>query len=154
MKEDVEKIKVFLDSNKVNYQLLEHEAVFTSEQAAKARNAKLEEGAKSMIIRSEGVFYDFILSAAKKLDWNKIKDILNSKSASLADPKEVVEVINCEVGSVPPFGNLYNLKVYCDPSLLENEYIEFNAGIHTVSMRMKSKDWKEVVQPEVVSFAK
>ena len=61
MKEDVEKIKVFLDSNKVNYQLLEHEAVFTSEQAAKARNAKLEEGAKSMIIRSEGVFYDFIL---------------------------------------------------------------------------------------------
>ncbi len=154
MKQDFIKIKKFLDENKVNYKVIEHEPVFTSEQAAKVRGMDLKMGAKSMIVRSEGKFYDFVLSAAKKIDWNKVKDILKNKSVSLADPAEVLKVINCEIGSVPPFGSLYGIKLYCDPSLLENEEIEFNAGLHEVSIRMSSKDWLKLANPEVVYFTK
>ncbi|HLC58310.1 MAG TPA: YbaK/EbsC family protein [Candidatus Nanoarchaeia archaeon] len=154
MKQDFEKIKKFLDSNKIKYEVLEHESVFTSEDAARVRNAKLEEGAKSMVVRSSGKFYNFVLSASKKLDWNKIKEILNTKSASLASPEEVLSNIHCEIGSVPPFGNLYGLEVYCDPSLLNNLEIEFNAGLHTNSIRMKAEDWKRIVKPIVIDFTK
>ncbi|MBS3152446.1 deacylase [Candidatus Woesearchaeota archaeon] len=154
MKQDFLKIREFLDSNKVQYEIIEHEPVYTSEDAARVRNADLKIGAKSMVIRSEGKFYNFVLSAAKKIDWLKVKSILHTKSASLASPEEVLNAINCEIGSVPPFGNLYNIKLYCDPSLLENEEIEFNAGLHTISIRMKSKDWKNLVNPEIIDFTK
>ena len=154
MKEDFEKIKNLLDKNKVEYKLFEHEPVRTSEEAAKIRSVDIKSGAKSMIIRSDGKFYNFVLSAAKKINWNKVKTILNSKSASFVSPEEVLENVHCEIGSVPPFGNLYNLKVYCDPSLLENELIDFNAGMHEVSIRMKSKDWIKLANPEIVEFTK
>lgn len=154
MIEDFKKIKEFLDNNKISYEILEHEPVYTSEDAAKIRKSDINKGAKSMIVRSEGKFYNFVLSGAKKIDWNKIKKILKSKSASLAAPEEVLKVVNCKIGSVAPFGNLYNLKVYCDPFLLENEFIEFNAGLHTKSIKMKSKDWIKIVNPEIVEFTK
>ena len=152
MREDFENIKKLLEEHTVAYQLIEHEAVFTSEQAASVRNADLKEGAKSMIVRSNGTFYNFVLSAAKKINWTKLKNILNTKSASLATPEEVKRTVHCEIGSVPPFGNLYKIKLYCDPSLLKNEMIEFNAGLHTHSIRMKAQDWKNLTEPEIVEF--
>src|SRR3989344_7272275 len=154
MKEDFEKIKNLLDENKVKYEVSEHEPVYTSDDAARVRGVDIRSGAKSMIIRSDGKFYNFVLSAAKKIDWKKVKKILNGESASFASPEEVKKEIHCEVGSVPPFGNLYGLTVYCDRSLLENEYIDFNAGLHTISIRMKAKDWEKIVKPEVVEFGK
>ena len=154
MKEDFEKIKNLLEKAKVKYEIFEHEPVYTSEDAARVRGVDIKSGAKSMVIRSDGKFYNFVLSAARKIDWKKVKKVLNSKSASLASPEEVKEATNCEIGSVSPFGNLYGLKVYCDLYLLENDLIEFNAGLHTMSIKMNSKDWIKLVNPEVVDFCK
>ncbi len=153
MKEVSEKIKELLNKSNIDYKLIEHEAVFTSEQAAKARNSLLKEGAKSMILKGNKEFYDFVLSAEKKIDWKKVKNILNTKDISLATPQEVLKITQCEIGSVPPFGNLFNLKVICDPSLLKNEFIEFNAGLHTISIRMKARDWQRIVNPQLIEFA-
>jgi len=149
-----EKIKEILDKNKVEYSIIKHKPVRTSEEAAKERGIDMKSGAKSMIIRSEGRFYNFVLSAAKKIEWKTIKEILKSKSAGLATPKEVLENVDCEIGSVPPFCNIYGLKVYCDPSLLENEKIDFNAGLLDVSINMKCEDWIKITKPEVVEFGK
>ncbi len=154
MENEFKKIKNLLDNNKIIYEIKEHEPVFTSEQAAKVRGIELKSGAKSMIVKSEGKFYNLIISAAKKIDFNKIKKILNKKSVSLATPEEVLKNTGCEIGSVPPFGNLFNLTIYCDPSLLENEYIDFNAGLHNLSIRMKSKDWVVIVNPIIIDFSK
>ncbi len=154
MKEDFIKIKEFLDSLNIKYETIEHEPMGKSEEVAKLRNVDIKTGAKSMIVRSSGKFYNLVLSAAKKIDWNKVKAVLNVKSIDLASPEEIMKVINCELGSIPPFGNLYNLKVYCDKSLLENEEINFNAGTLTNSMKMKTKDWLKAVNPEIAEFSK
>lgn len=154
MKEDFAKIKKVLDENKVEYKVSEHEPVYTSEQAARIRGVDIKTGAKSIVVRSKGEFYNFVLSAAKKIDFSKVKKILNLKSVSFASAEEVLKVMHCEIGSVPPFGNLYGLDVYCDNSLLENEYIDFNAGLHTASIRMKSKDWVKIVKPKTADFSK
>ena len=149
-----EKIKELLDSKKIEYAILKHKPVRTSEEAAKVRGIDLKSGAKSMIVRSEGRFYNFVLSAEKKINWSLVKEILKTNSVSLATPEEVMKQVDCEIGSVPPFCNIYGLKIYCDPSLLENEKIDFNAGLLNVSMNMKSEDWAKIVKPEIVEFAK
>jgi len=154
MEEDFIKIKVLLNRNNVKYKIQEHLPVHTSEDAARIRNVDIKSGAKSMIVKADNNFYNFVVSAAKKLDWKKINLLLKTKKSRLASPEEVLKVMNCEIGSVPPFGNIHNLKVYCDPSLLENEFIDFNAGLLTASIRMKSKDWVKIVVPEVVDFGK
>ena len=154
MKENFEKIKEFLDENKAEYISIEHEPMGKSEEVARIRGVDIKTGAKSMIVRSEGRFYNFILSAAKKIDWNKVKTILKTKSVDLATAEEIMKTTNCVIGAVPPFGNIYGIKVYCDVSLLENEEINFNAGTLTDSIKMKTKDWVKIVNPEICEFGK
>ena len=60
----------------------------------------------------------------------------------------------CNIGSVPPFGNLFGLKVYFDKKILENDIVAFNAGSHTRSIKMKAKDLARVVNPVMGEFSK
>jgi Ala-tRNA(Pro) deacylase len=76
------------------------------------------------------------------------------RKIELADAKEVRKVTGCNIGSVPPFGNLFDLKVYFDKSVVENDVVAFNAGSHTRSIKMKAKDLVRVVNPIVGEFSK
>ena len=148
------KIKNLLDKNKIKYKFFEHEPTPTSEIAAKVRGVDLKQGAKAMLLRSEGKFYMFVLSGVDKIDFKKVRTILESKSVSFASSEEVKEITNCVPGGVPPFGNLFNVIVYVDKNLLKNERIDFIAGKQTVSMEMSSKDYLKVVKPKVEDFVK
>ncbi|MEK6812958.1 MAG: YbaK/EbsC family protein, partial [Nanoarchaeota archaeon] len=144
----------FLDHHKITYQYFEHEPTPTSEIAAKLRGVALETGAKAMIIRSEGKFFMLVLPAHKKIDFGKVKTMLNSKSVSFATAEEVQKVTQCIPGGVPPFGNLFGIPVYMDRELLENTVINFNAGLQTVSIEMKVQDWLKIVNPIKTTFTK
>lgn len=128
---------------------MNHAPVTTSEEAAKVRGRGVEEGlkrgAKAMILRSEGKFYQFVLPGHLKLDFKKAKQVLNTKSLSLASKEEVQKITDCVPGSVPPFGNLWNIPVIADMRM--NDSIDFNAGLHETSITMSLENWKEVVNP-------
>ena len=147
------RIKELLDGKQLGYKVMVHEPVHTSEEAAKIRGVDLKQGAKAMVLRSEGKFYQFVIAGDKKIDFKKIKRILNSTSASFAMPEEVENVTGCVIGSVPPFGNLFNIPVYVDKSLLRNEVIDFNAGLRTHSLQMKLEDYLKAVNGVVEDFA-
>ena len=76
------------------------------------------------------------------------------KKLELADAKDVKRVTGCNIGSVPPFGNFFGLKVFFDKSVVENEIVAFNAGSHTRSIKMKGKDLVKIVNPVVGGFSK
>ena len=59
----------------------------------------------------------------------------------------------CEVGGMPPFGNLYGMDVYVSKLLAEDEEIAFNAGSHTELIRMAYKDFERLVKPKVARIA-
>lgn len=145
-------IVALLDENKIEFKVFEHAPVRTSEEAARVRNVPIESGAKALIIRSKGKFYQFILAADRMLDLNLAKAILKTNSISLASRDEVIEVTDCVPGSVPPFGNLFNIPVFADPSLAE--VINFNAGLLEKSIQLSLVDWKRVVKPLVCAFGK
>ena len=150
----LQKIKELLDKNNIQYRLLEHEPVYTSEQAAKVRGSKLQEGVKALVLKSdEGIFILALIAANKKVDLEKLANIFNSKRLQLAKSEEVLQQTGCEIGSVPPFGNILGLKTYMDKSVLENDVVEFNAGLHTTSIRMKAKDLASVIEPFIVDLA-
>jgi Ala-tRNA(Pro) deacylase len=153
------KIKELLVKKKIEYKHLVHEHVRTSVEAAQIRGTNLEDAAKALIIKTESKdkIYDLIqavIPADKRIDLKKLKNFLQMKNLSLASPEEVLERTGCTVGSVPPFGILFGLKVYVDESLLTKEQIVFSAGTHNDSIIMKPQDYLEIVNPVVTEFKK
>lgn len=148
------KIINLLENNNIKYELKEHLPTYTSEESAKYRNEPLKIGAKTLILKYDNEFLMCIISASKKLDSKKLKNILKTKKLRFAIPKEIKEKTNCVPGSIPPFGNLFNLKMLTDKSILENEFIAFNAGLLTKSIKLKKDDYINIINLEVVDVSK
>lgn len=149
-------IKNLLLKNKCWFEAFEHEAVKTSEEAAKLRpNYSLHQGAKAMIVQikvqKKAMFVMLVLPGDLKFDSKKVKALLQTKDLRFATEEEIEKLTEgIKIGGVPPFGNLFGLEVIADPSLFDNEKIIFNAGDRRFSIAMKSQDFKNLVNPQIV----
>jgi Ala-tRNA(Pro) deacylase len=94
------------------------------------------------------------LPASYRIDLMHVGAVIGARSVYLAGEGELaVTFPDCEVGAMPPFGNLYNLPVYVDRSLAEDETIVVQAGTHTDTISLKYADFARLVKPTVVEFA-
>ncbi len=155
----VGKILDLLKENGCVYETFEHEAVRTSEEAAKVRpEYTLKQGAKAMIVRvkmseANKRFVMLVIPGDVKFDNKKVKSVFSAKDIRFATEEEVEEVTGGVMpGGVPPFGNLFGLDVVADPGLFENEKIIFNAGDRRFSIAMKADDYRRVVEPNLVGI--
>lgn len=153
----VQRIKDLLDEYGVEYKTFEHEPVRTSEEAAATRpEYSISQGAKALIVRAkasggEKKFVQVVVPGDAKFDTKKVREVVGAKDIRFATPEEVGVLTDGIVpGGVPPFGNLFNIPVYVDKSLLDNDEIIFNAGDRSYSIAIKSDDYIRVVVPEMV----
>ena len=101
----------------------------------------------------EEKFAMLVFPADFKFDNKKVKGVLNTKDVQFATEQEISSITNgVQIGGVPPFGNLFGLKVFADPRLFENEKIIYNAGDRCFSVAMKSADYKELVKPNITEL--
>jgi|SRR3990167_4998148 len=152
----VAKILDQLKKNNFWHETFEHETVRTSEEAAKVRSGyTLNQGAKAIIVRvkeksGNKYFLMLVLPADQKINIDKLKIDLDAKDIRFASEDEVLELTGgVKPGGVPPFGNLFGLKVIADPTLFENTKIIFNAGDRRFSVAMISGDYKTLVDPQI-----
>ncbi|MBI3943674.1 MAG: hypothetical protein HY326_11730 [Chloroflexi bacterium] len=141
------------------FETFEHEAVRTSEEAAKTRPGyTLEQGAKAIIIQlrktgGEKGFVMLVMPADKRFDNTKVKALLGADKIRFATEEEISQLTDgIQPGGVPPFGNLFGLEVFADPALFEHEKIVFNAGDRRFSLAIKAADYQALVKPKVVSI--
>jgi len=149
-----EKIKNILTENHFEFETFEHEPVRTSEEASKIRTGyTIDQGAKAIIVRvkkpGEGkIFAMFVVQGSKKFDVQKVKEQFGLSDIRFAIEEEVLKITDGVLpGGIPPFGNLFGLKVYVDRGLLQNEKIVFNAGDKSFSIGMKTDDYVKIVNP-------
>ncbi len=148
-----EKIVNLLKQQSIDYEVMEHKAVYTSKEAAEVRGTELKQGCKALVCKTDKGYIQANVSGAKEIDFGKLKKILKANELRLADAKEVKKATNCNIGSVPPFGNLFNIPVYFDKSVAENEMVAFNTGSHVKSLKMKFKDLLKVTKGRVEGFS-
>jgi len=152
--EQFQSLKELLDKRGVTYQVSEHEPVYTSEQAAKIRGAELRTGVKALVLKKkEGDLILGLVAADRRIDLKKLAKVAGTRYILFANREEVSNRTGCEIGSVHPFGNLYNIPTYADVSVLENDVVNFNAGMHTVSIQMRMKDLIEIIAPMIANFS-
>jgi Ala-tRNA(Pro) deacylase len=147
-------IKKLLASHGVQYREVHHEPTRTSAESAKARGEELAVGGKAILMKVGEEFKLFVLSAAKKVDSQKIKERFGEKKLRFATPEELKDFTGLVPGAVPPFGKpITPFDLYVDVSIAANEKIAFNAGSLTDSIIMNCKDYMRVASPEVFEFA-
>lgn len=144
------KIIELLKDNDVWFEEIEHEPVYTSEQAAAVRGMDLESGAKALLFKADKIFVLVVLGGHKKVDWKKLKAQLGVKKVRMATPEEVVEKMGVEIGACYPFGNVAGLRTLADKSLAEQKIISCNPGRHDVSIKFKFSNFQNLVKPEIV----
>lgn len=143
---DTEKrIISLLEKSGVDYKIYEHEPVYTCEQAARVRGVRIDEGIKCLLLKTDRHFILVLTRGDKKIDFEKINLLENSKSLRLANEKEIENIAECKIGCVHPFSNE---KKYFDKILLQQEMIEFNPGCHNKTVRIKVNDLLELLKKE------
>lgn len=158
----VDRIITLLNENDCSYTTFEHEAVRTSEEAALVRpEYTLGQGAKALIVRvkmrgetaGQKQFAQIVVPGNVKFDAKKVREVLNAKDIRFATEEEVDKVTGgIEPGGVPPFGNLFEIPVYVDETLLQHDEIIFNAGDRRFSIALKTKEYLKVARPNIASL--
>ena len=146
------RVESLLQQQGVDFGVLRHQPVFTSEEAAAVRGVALSSGAKALICKVDARFVMFVIPADRKLESKRVRQALGARALRFATPDELRQLTGLAPGAVPPFGSLFGLPTHADTRLAENERINFNAGDHSVSVSLRWTDYLLVENPSLAAF--
>jgi Ala-tRNA(Pro) deacylase len=150
----VKRLKEFLDSNNIQYVTISHSPAYTAQAIAASAHVSGKELAKTVMVKVDEKMAMAVLPASYQVDFALMKEAVGAKKLELATEAEFKDLFSeCEVGAMPPFGNLYHMQVFAAAKLAEDDEIAFNAGSHTELIKLAYKDFERLVKPTVVKFS-
>jgi len=151
----VKKLKEYLDSHKIEYVTINHSLAYTAQRIAASAHIPGKDIAKTVVLKADGKMIMAVLPASCKINLDMLKSAVNANVVEISLEKEFSAVFpDCEVGAMPPFGNLYGMDVYVAEKLSQDEIIAFNAGSHRELIKLAYKDFEKLVNPKVVNFCR
>ena len=147
----VQQLKEFLDSRGVKYVSIKHSLAYTAQEVAASAHVSGREMVKTLVVKLDGKQALVALPANEKVDLRHVAEATGASHAELATEAEFGSRFpGCDVGAMPPFGNLYGMDTYVTESLTRDKEIAFNAGTHTEVIRMSYADFDRLVTPKKI----
>lgn len=148
------KLKEFLETHNIKYVTISHSQAFTAQEIAATTHIPGKQLAKTVMVKIDGTMAMAVLPASHRVDFDQLKKATGAKRVELATEQEFKDLFpECEIGAMPPFGNLYGMQVFVAEGLAEAEDIAFNAGSHTELIRISYKDFETHAKPKVTKFS-
>ena len=148
------KVRTYLDGLHVKYVVIGHSPAYTALETAHLAHISGQELAKTVLVKVDGGVAMAILPASCQIDFELFRRSIGARSVELATEAELRDLFpDCELGAMPPFGNLYGLPVFVAERLTERDDIAFNAGSHSVLFQMAYADFARLARPTVVRLA-
>jgi Ala-tRNA(Pro) deacylase len=148
------KLREFLDSQGIPYMTISHAVAYTAKEIAALTHISNKELAKTVVIKIDSELAMAVLPASYEVDLSSLRAATGARSVSLAKESEFKDRFpECEIGAMPPFGNLYGMAVYVDENLTKDEDIAFNAGSHNELIQVSYADFERLVKPTVLKFS-
>jgi Ala-tRNA(Pro) deacylase len=145
----VRKLKEFLNSNKIKYDTIMHTPSYTAQEIAASAHISGKEVAKTVLVKIDGKMTMVVLPASRKVDLGLLKKVVGADIVELAGEQEFESRFpDCDLGAMPPFGNLYGMDVFVADELTKDEEIAFSAGSHTELIKLAYKDFEKLVHPK------
>lgn len=146
------KLKEFLTKNKINYFSISHPAAYAARETSHVSKISERLLAKTVIINVANKRIMVVVPSNEAINFDSLKKSLKENDVSLVPENEFSRLFpDCELGAMPPFGNLYNMDVYVEKNLTKNKEIAFNAGSHTELIKMSYQDFEKLVHPKVIA---
>lgn len=143
----------YLDEHDKQYVVVTHSKAYTAPEVAASAHIPGKNMAKAIITKVDDDMKMVVLPSTHDVDFDQIKNTLQADEVKLATEDEFEDLFpDCELGAMPPFGNLYDMDTLVEKSLSEDEEIAFNAGTHKEAVKMAYKDFEELVKPDVMSI--
>ncbi|HEV8354236.1 MAG TPA: YbaK/EbsC family protein [bacterium] len=149
-----ERLEQYFKDNRVSFSVTPHVEVYTAQEVAAVEHVPGMYVAKVVIAVVDGTPTMLVLPAPFRVDIAKLTAALGAREATLATEDEFADLFpDCELGAMPPFGNLYNVPVVVDRHLTDDPKIVFRAGTHRETMTIAYADFERLVSPKVAEFA-
>lgn len=149
------RLKEFLDNHQVKYVTISHSLAYTAQGIAALTHIPGKELAKTVVVKIDNAMAMAVLPASSHLDIELLRNASGATTVLIATEGEFQDKFpDCETGAMPPFGNLYGMKVFADEVLTRDAEIAFNAGSHRELVRLAWDDFVQLVQPKIVPLAK
>jgi Ala-tRNA(Pro) deacylase len=150
----VNRLKEFLNENHVRFVTISHSQAFTAQEIAAVAHVPGKELAKTVMVKLDGKLAMVVLPAPDQVSTTRLKKVTGASEAEVASEADFADRFpSCEVGAMPPFGNLWDLQVFVDQRLREDEGIAFNAGSHTELIKLAYGDFERLVSPVVAELS-
>jgi Ala-tRNA(Pro) deacylase len=148
-----EKLKDYLDQHEIQYVTISHSPAYTAQRIAELTRIPGKELAKTVIVKIDDKFAMAVLPASRRVNLRHMQEAIGADEVTISSEEEFKELFpDCEVGAMPPFGNLYDMGVYVAEQLTEDEEIAFNSGSHSELVKMRYNDFANLVTPQVVAL--
>jgi Ala-tRNA(Pro) deacylase len=149
-----QRITSYLRHHHVEYEVQRHSPAFTAQDVAATEHLPGDQMAKVVMVVADGKLTMLVVPASRRVDEERAALALNAKEVRLAGEGEFTSTfLDCDVGAMPPFGNLYGVPVYVDSELADEKTITFQAGTHTRTITLKYADFESLVGPMVADLA-
>jgi Ala-tRNA(Pro) deacylase len=147
------RLKAFLENHHVAYSAMLHRPAYTAMEVAQALHVPGQDMAKTVIVDLDGQLAMAVLPGTRHVSLAKLEHATGAQHARIAREGEFrFDFPDCEVGAMPPFGNLFNMEVLVDPQLAKDKEIVFNGGDHTEAVRMSYQDFARLVHPRIMEM--
>jgi Ala-tRNA(Pro) deacylase len=147
------RLKRLLERHHVPYCVMPHSSTFTAKETVDALSVSGEKMAKTVIVKAGGRYVMLVLPAEERIDLAKVAGLLGANTVRLAREPEMRALFpDCEIGAMPPFGDLYDLEEWVDHSMIQTREIVCDAGTHREAITLRTGDFMALTHPTVANF--
>ncbi|MCL4507703.1 MAG: YbaK/EbsC family protein [Chloroflexi bacterium] len=154
MEKCLDRLKQYLSDHGVTYEAGHHREVYTMQEVAAEIGEKGRYVAKVFVASADGNPLMLVLAAPDHVEYERVRLFLGAEHVERGREEQFTTLFpDCEVGAMPPFGNLYGVPVCLDRALAEMSHITFQAGSHRDTITMTTADYVRIVRPKITRFA-
>jgi Ala-tRNA(Pro) deacylase len=148
-------LKHFLDGQNVKYITTNHSRAYTAQEIAASAHVSGNDFAKVVMLKADEEMTMAVLPASDKVDLKSLRQLLGVRNVYFTDENDFQDRFpGCEVGAMPPFGNLYGIRVVLAHTFCDSKTISFNSGLHTEIIQMDYDDYIRLVNPEIMDLTR
>jgi Ala-tRNA(Pro) deacylase len=149
-----QRIRDFLDSQNVFYEAIHHSQAFTAQEVAHSLHVSGKKCVKAVVAEGDHKIVIVVMPASHRLNFQELKAALKVNQLEMLVESELAGLFpDCDVGAIPPIGNLYGLDVWVDRAVASTEKIVFCAGTHEDCIRMRYSDFAKLTRPFLGHFS-
>lgn len=144
-------LREFLENHHVKYVAIPHSPGYTAQEIAASAHISGKKMAKTVIVKIGSQLAMVVLPANHHVNFASLRETTGQTDIDLARESDFKSKFpECELGAMPPFGNLYGMPVYVS-NHLSQDTIVFNSGSHAELVQMNYQDFMDLVKPKIIT---